>query len=356
MADNIKEIKMLRNKGQEKARKFIEQYGNGQEQENPKQFQDTTFLFIRSFDGDIGSRSPGITDPGGGVFWLSPDIELFDRNGISMERLQEGESYRVEVTLRNSGDLNAYSCTVELYLCDPALGFSIDAPGTTLIGIQLAEVMSESTTTVAFPFEARPPNIGHKCMFARVHSVIYREVPAVQTTLDPFHNRHDAQQNLFIVERGERIAFSMSSFSINNKATLIIMPVTKVPKVLLAYQEKIGVKFSTDSQLLNLAASQVTILPLPNKAAVVPTRFNVPKIPTFRNISYKRGFENRSANLLLKRSGKLSWDIHFKKTGTKMASLMVPEFKLPPKEAGIFHLSLTDKSQNTVGGITIIVK
>src|SRR4030095_1795293 len=171
------------------------------------QFSDRTFLYIKSFSGDDGSRPIA----GGIVFWNSPSVELFDGNiPIPTNQLKAGKNYTIEVNIDNGGDLEAASCIVDLFICDPALGFVFASAKQ--IGIQHVEAQPHKSTKVYFNLLAGPEHIGHRCLFARVYSFSTRDFPAKADAFETVNDRHIGQQNLSIVTEGELMKIDFSIF------------------------------------------------------------------------------------------------------------------------------------------------
>ena len=362
-----KEIQKLRETGKARTQDFVKQYHG-----NPKPFRDSTWLYIRSFDTDDGSRSPINTPPEDGVFWLSPDIELYDSSGANVDRLVTGHRYRVEVTVRNAGDLHAHSCSVELYLCDPALGFDLASPNTVFLDLGRVEVMSGNTATVAFTFVAGETNIGHKCMFARVHSVVNREIPAIVFTLDPFNNRHDAQQNLVIAEGGEIIAMSMAmSAPENNDVTLFIRAADTLPKHLLERKQLQFMDFMPKKEAAAFEG-QFLVMPLKGKEGLsfgpkarikVITKLiakqyklNLEALVFQAAKQYNVDLQGSTSPYLLSKGGSSFWSFSMQGTGVQSVFLRVPEIELMQGQAAVFQIFTVDSKKKRVGGITLIVK
>src|SRR5687767_11091597 len=68
----------------------------------PEEFHDSSFLYMRSYDADLGVR------PFTGVdHWRSPDITLSPVTSVSAytTSLNAGETYLIRCALRNRGDL-----------------------------------------------------------------------------------------------------------------------------------------------------------------------------------------------------------------------------------------------------------
>lgn len=164
----------------------------------PELFEDSSFLYMRSFDADQGTRPFSNT-----TFWYSPDINLSplsNPTNITTE-LQAGETYNIQVALRNRGDLAVPSAKVELFLVDPSIGFDVRMAErlTNLTNMQTAWVSSGASAVTQFHYTVPSNQAGHKCLFARCFSFSPLDVPFDDFLLDPRLDRHVAQQNLNIV-------------------------------------------------------------------------------------------------------------------------------------------------------------
>ena len=119
----IRDLRRLREKYVDFVRDEVEPlfHNNDQrERRPPRHFVDSSFLYIRSFDGDVGAR-PFANQ----VFWLSPDITAspISSLGAYTQTLNAGETYALTCAVRNRGDLAVPSAKVEFWLTDPSLGF-----------------------------------------------------------------------------------------------------------------------------------------------------------------------------------------------------------------------------------------
>lgn len=178
------------------------------ERKPPEVFHDSSFLYIRSFDGDTGSRPFSNV-----VFWHSPDLTISPVTsvGVYTTTLQAGESYVVRTVLRNRGDLAVPSAKVELYLTDPTLGFDtrFSTRLTTLGHVPSAWVPSGGSAAADFVYTVPPTEAGHKCLFARTFSFSPLDMPVDDFALSPPIDRHVAQQNLNIIGQAQAFAFNL---------------------------------------------------------------------------------------------------------------------------------------------------
>jgi hypothetical protein len=176
-------------------------YGN--KERKPEEFKDKTFLFIRATGTDTGARPL----PGGTIFWNSPDIELFSPAGlvIPTNQLETNNKYCITVLVHNEGDMACNSCIVELFICNPSIGF--DRPHATLIGIQNVSVQGHNTVVARFDFTPGLENLGHQCLFARAYSYASADMPDSAEQFNTTTDRHIGQQNLSVINDGTTYEF-----------------------------------------------------------------------------------------------------------------------------------------------------
>lgn len=177
------------------------------ERRPPKVFKDSSFLYMRSYAGDIGVRPfSGIT------FWRSPDIQISPVTNIAAytTELEAGETYIVRCALRNRGDVAVPSAKVELFLTDPSLGFDTRyAQNLTLGKVPATWVAPGATASTVFQWTVSPSESGHKCLFARAFSFSPVDLPASVYALDPRTDRHVAQKNLNIAKQAQNFSFQI---------------------------------------------------------------------------------------------------------------------------------------------------
>lgn len=176
------------------------------ERKPPAHFVDSSYLFIRSYDGDAGARPFS-----GKVFWLSPDIAISPITNLAAytETLTAGETYALTCAVRNRGDLAVPSAKVEFWLTDPSIGFDTRyASHLTLGAVPATWVDAYGSNSVTFAWTVPPAESGHKCLFARVFSFSPLDLPVDDYHLDPTIDRHIAQQNLNIVAQGQPFMFN----------------------------------------------------------------------------------------------------------------------------------------------------
>jgi hypothetical protein len=185
----------------------LQEFFKRRDRRPPEEFHDSSFLYIRSHDNDVGLRPfSGI------VHWHSPDITLSPLTNVAAytTTLEAGESYVIRCALRNRGDIGVPSAKVELFLTDPSLGFDTRfATNLTLGRVPSAWVPSSASAAVEFVYNVPPNEAGHKCLFARTFSFSPLDVPIDDFQLDPRLDRHVAQQNLNIIGQSQSYGFAM---------------------------------------------------------------------------------------------------------------------------------------------------
>jgi hypothetical protein len=202
MAAYIAELRERARKSQADARKDLNPLFAGMDGERaPRDFVESSFLFMRSWDADDGSRP--MTWP---MFWLSPDLRVapLSHLGARTTELTAGATYRLTATVRNRGDLPVPSAKVEFYLGNPSLGF--DTRFASKLGVAAGRVQAYGASEVSLDYVVPPSLSGHRCLFARVFAFSPLDVPVDDYALDPRIDRHIAQLNLNIVTSGSTLA------------------------------------------------------------------------------------------------------------------------------------------------------
>lgn len=345
-------LKFIRERRQ-KAKKNIEIFQNSRdfkemrqhEKRPPKPYRDKTFLYIKGYDSDTGNRPM----PTGTVFWMSPDIEIFDgTTPIANNQLVAGKNYQIAVTVRNGGDLPCYSCHVELFICNPSLGF--DPIHGTLLGVQTTQVQAQGDTTLSFPIVATSAMIGHRCLFARVFSFVNNDLPSSATTFPVVADRHIGQQNLNIIQQNNFVKVLMTNEFAGHKN----FQVKVVPR-------KMDVIKGTRIPQLRRLISPLQAVVLP-EFSIKPLKVNAGiEINRMRVTTPNRALLVRNAALevsnlaVLPPVRKNLWDFKLDK-GTRELEVAIPDFKLKNNEAVVVDIELTDADQNkVVGGIRFVV-
>lgn len=186
----------------------------------PRDFVESSYLFIRSCDADVGSRP--LPCP---VFWVSPDLRVapLSNLGAATSELTAGDTYRLTATVRNRGDLMVPSAKVEFYLVNPTLGF--DTRYATKLGVAADRVHAYGASEISLDYRVPPTLSGHRCLFARIFSFSPLDLPIDDYALDPRIERHVGQLNLNIVAQAASFSFDWVHH-LNAAERLEIVPMT----------------------------------------------------------------------------------------------------------------------------------
>jgi hypothetical protein len=156
------------------------------------EFKDTTFLYIRATLDDDGRRPL----PAGVRGTASPDMEIFEGTR-RVHYLRPGRQQRVRVTIRNGGDLQAPSCSVDIFISTRLPGFSVVRAQR--LGLQHVVVGSHEEVQVECAFTTPPLPwwwffwLRQYRLAARVCSVSTRDYPDDADSLDPREHRQVAR-------------------------------------------------------------------------------------------------------------------------------------------------------------------
>lgn len=170
----------------------------GRERKPPREFKESSYLYIRSYDTDNGTR-PGLS---GVPYWISPDIHIAPLSSLNSytTELNVGTVYNIDCLVHNRGDLNVPSANVEFYLVTPSLGF--DTRFAKKLGVVNTWVGCYQSAKATIQYLIPPDDAGHRCLFARVFSFSPKDYPAYDTLLNPYYDRHIGQKNLNIAIQG----------------------------------------------------------------------------------------------------------------------------------------------------------
>ena len=224
------------------------------ERRPPREFVDSSFLYIRSYDGDIGIRPfSGI------VFWNSPDITVAPLNDLSAytQLLDGGKTYQFNCNVRNRGDLVVPSAKVEFFLCNPTLGF--DTRFATKLGVTSGWVNPYNTTKVGIQYSIPPDFSGHKCLFARTFSFAPVDLPIDDYQLSPTLDRHVAQLNLDFVAQASAYQFNLVHLP-NAMDQIHLVPLKAADLIALRHPFQADFKMSRTGIARLLMNGKVTLL------------------------------------------------------------------------------------------------
>lgn len=163
----------------------------------PRDFKDSSYLYIRSYDSDNGTR-PGLSNV---PYWISPDINIAPVSSLNSytTELNVGTVYNIDCLLHNRGDLNVPAANVEFYLVTPSLGF--DTRFAKKLAVVNTWVGCYQSSKVSVQYLVPPDDAGHRCLFARAFSFSPKDYPAFDTLLNPYYDRHVGQKNLNIAQQ-----------------------------------------------------------------------------------------------------------------------------------------------------------
>ena len=202
----VRDLQKLRERYRDEGIREVQELFKRRDRKPPAEFHDSSFLYMRSYDADVGVRPFSNI-----VHWHSPDITLSPVSSVGAytTSLAAGETYLIRCWLRNRGDLAVPSAKVELFLTDPSLGFDTRFATrlTNLGNVPSAWVGSVASAAADFLYTVPPTEAGHKCLFARAFSFSPLELPIDDFQLDPRLDRHVAQQNLNIVGQSQAYSF-----------------------------------------------------------------------------------------------------------------------------------------------------
>jgi hypothetical protein len=217
------------------------------EREPPNDFNDSSFLYIRSYDADIGVRPFSNI-----VFWNSPDITVAPLTDTAAytNTLEAGLSYQFSCTIRNRGDLIVPSANVEFFLVNPSLGF--DTRFAKKLGITSCWVNSQGVNKAAIQYTIPGSESGHKCLFARTYTFSPLDVPVDDYQLSPPLDRHVAQLNLNILAQSSASAYSFNLVHLPKaRERIVFMPMTQNQVMALCHP------FLADFKIVKCAATDL---------------------------------------------------------------------------------------------------
>ena len=168
--------------------------------ENPEregEFDGRTFVLIRDTGSDDGSAplAPGVP------FWISPDIVVTPPGGSPGGPAQAGAVNDLRVSITNRGGITAYNAQLEVFLADPSTAFT---PATAdVLASMYVTLPGYDVTNVSLPWSPTAGQAGHRCLLARVSSVLTGDAVANPAVFDVPGDRHVAQRNIAVVAMAE---------------------------------------------------------------------------------------------------------------------------------------------------------
>lgn len=329
----------------------------------PKDFNESSFLYIRSYDGDVGIRPFSNI-----VFWNSPDISIAPLTNTTAytNTVEAGLAYEFSSNVRNRGDLIVPSANVEFFLVNPSLGF--DTRFATRLGRTRCWLNSQSVARPTIQYTIPPSESGHKCLVVRAYAYSPLDIPVDDYQLSPPIDRHVAQLNLNIVGQTSAYSFNLvhlpkalehiafipitpnqilklrhpflADYRIVEKVTtgqlrkIEINPVGKNDNIEIVKEEsgfkltikgKDGMEVEKQAEIMRAITNALRAI---NEGKAKPTQFKE-LFRTFREMN------KPMQNTLFK--------------------MNVPDFGLQKGEASGFQIMNTSLNDETKGGITLIV-
>jgi hypothetical protein len=227
----------------------------------PKDFNDSSFLYIRAYDGDIGVRPfSNIT------YWHSPDITVapVTNTAAYTETLEAGKAYQFSCTVRNRGDLIVPSANVEFFLVNPSLGF--DSRFATKLGVTAGWVNSQGATKVAIVATIAGNEGGHKCLFARTFAFSPLDLPIDDYQLYPPYDRHVGQLNLNITPQATPYSFNLVHL-LNATERIAFVPMTA--EQVMATRHPFLADFKISERISTDALNAIKIEPVKQKGFTI---------------------------------------------------------------------------------------
>ncbi|GEM_PF-2478013 len=331
----------------------------GNKDDKPEEFKDKTMLYIRSTNTDNGSRPL----PANTVYWNSPDIELFNSSGtlIPTNELALNQNHTITVLVHNDGDMSCNSCVVDLFICNPSIGF--DRPHATQIGVTTLSILGHNTATASFNFTPNNNNLGHQCLFARAYSYINADMPNSADQFNTTIDRHIAQQNLSIVNQGATFEFmvftpmQMKQQNFTLKVTQNKNAVNKKPINALANLVITNKDIKVNRFLfLNNIGTKKSLNIIQNKANIMPQKsYYVQLLLHILSLIFKKSIDTTRFEAM-KSISTNTWTKEFK-GGANKVTMEIPFMFLRKNNATQFEIEMiNEKTGESIGGLTIIVK
>ncbi len=293
-------IKKLQGQRREKSVKFRETWYKTIEaspvkkRRMPEDFKDSSYLYIRSYDGDNGYR------PGANVaYWRSPDVMVSPVSSLNSytTELNAGTLYNIKCLVHNKGDLNVPSAKVEFYLVTPSLGF--DTRFGKKLGIASTWVNCYSSSEVNIRYLVEPSDAGHKCLFARVFSFSPLDIPLHDTLLNPVQDRHIGQKNLNIAGQATQMNLNILHMP-QAQLTVKFVPLSK--EKVLAIRHPVAADFRIIDKPRERAEFRLNFA-----KGTVPDVNDVKLPKRLTNLSNRLGEIKRGIDLKINQPGKIEY-------------------------------------------------
>jgi hypothetical protein len=175
------------------------------DQDENGKFEGRTHLFIRTNPADTGAEPL----PSTLQYWISPDIVVIKPDGTRGTEAVADQQNHVEVTITNTGGINAVDAFVDVFVAAPSTAFPPPALATPVYTSpdgkhgKFLTILGYSMRSITFPWTPILANAGHRCLLARVALYSPLDVYDDGTTFDVVGDRHVAQLNIHVVDMGQ---------------------------------------------------------------------------------------------------------------------------------------------------------
>lgn len=336
------------------------------ERKPPKDFKDSSYLYIRSYDGDNGTR-PGAS---GVPYWKSPDLNVSPVSSLNSytTELNVGTVYNIECLVHNRGDLIVPSAKVEFYLVTPSLGF--DTRFAKKLGLASTWVNCYASAKVNIQYLIPPADAGHRCLFARVFSFSPLDIPVHDTLLNPHHDRHIGQKNLNIAAQSSAMQINLLHMPQAN-ITVQFIPMKREAVLAMRHLSAADFKIVDNKNIAKMGAQfKLSFAEKNGNAKVALTRGVVNFVFDEKG---KFGLEEqRKMHTQMQKVNKMIWSgkanaTKFKEQITAyremnlenkmtLLNLQIPDMGLQKGEMAGFEIVATNKVNGEIfGGITLLV-
>src|SRR5574341_499974 len=154
------------------------------------EYERRTYLYIRDHPLDNGTEPL----PAGLPCWVSPDITVIKPDGTRGLEAVANQVNQVEVTVNNSGGINAVNAYVDVFFGNSATGFT---PATAVfIGGNYLTIPSYGKQPITFSWMPAASYTGHGCLLARVSLIIPADTYVDPNVFNVPGDRHVSQRNI----------------------------------------------------------------------------------------------------------------------------------------------------------------
>ncbi len=311
-------------------------------------FEGRTYLYIRTNPADTGTEPL----PSTLKHWKSPDIVIIKPDSTRGAEAVANQQNQVEVTVSNTGGIDAIDAYIESFVADPSTAFT---PATaTFIGGGYLTIPGYNMRNITFPWTPASVDEGHRCLLSRVALFIPSDTYTDGTIFDVRNDRHVAQRNIHVVNMGKdnMIRFGFA----------IINPLEKSMSMRILTQElREPIRQQQLGMAMGCALVQFGETPLKNfKVDVGSEKIVVPNMQDVRENLKPTEFRLRSIGQLSPVSlsrpqTRLSMEMGAREV--RQGFLCVE--RNPETRSGDVHavdITQTGENGNIVGGLTVVVR